>query len=77
MINADVWTIETNSAELLSIGRYLENEKVIGVFNFSERDMTFWYEEDGVFTDLVTGEKVFLQNLLIPAYGFRWLKRTF
>ena len=77
VINADVWTIETNSAELLSIGRYLENEKVIGVFNFSERDKTFWYEEDGVFTDLVTGEKVFLQNLLIPAYGFRWLKRTF
>ena len=77
VIDADVWTIETGEHELLSIGRYRDNEKVIGVFNFSERDKTFWYEEDGMFTDLITGEKVFVQNLQIPAYGFRWLKRTF
>ena len=75
--DADVWTIETGEPELLSIGRYLDQEKVIGVFNFSERDRTFHYSEDGVFTDLMTGEPVFVDNLSIPAYGFRWLKRTF
>jgi len=75
--DADVWTIETGEPELLSIGRYLDQEKVIGVFNFSERDRTFRYSEDGVFTDLMTGEPVFVDNLSIPAYGFRWLKRTF
>ncbi len=74
---ADVWTIDTGEPELLAIGRYLDREKIIGVFNFSERDKTFWYTEDGVFTDLISEEKLFLENLLIPAYGFRWLKRTF
>jgi len=77
VIDADVWTMETGEPELLAIGRYLDGEKMIGIFNFSERDKTFWYEEEGVFTDMITGEKQFLQNPLISAYGFRWLKRVF
>lgn len=77
VIDSDVWTIETREPELLAIGRYLDGEKVIGIFNFSERDKTFWYEEEGVFTNLISGEQQFLHNPLIPAYGFRWLKRTF
>ena len=77
IIAADVWTIETGEKELLSIGRYYDNVKIIGVFNFSEWDKTFHYSEEGVFEDLLTGEKMFLDQIRIPAYGFRWLKRTF
>ncbi len=78
MGSADTWTIETWEKEVLCIGRYYEGEKVIGIFNFSEHDKTAWInEEDGEYTDLITGEKRKACGVDIPAYGFQYLKKTF
>ena len=73
---ADVWTIDTGARELLAVGRYLDGEKLIGVYNFSEHPQIFINQEQGIFTDLMTGEKTEISELPVPAYGFYWLKQT-
>lgn len=73
---ADTWTIETWTKEVLSIGRYLDGEKIIGIFNFSENDQTAWInEDDGMYTDLISGKKMLAKGVDIPAYSFYYLKK--
>ena len=74
--NADTWTMETYEKELLCIGRYYEGEKIIGIFNFSEHDKTAWINEtDGEYVDLISGRKMEVRGVDIPAYGFYYLKK--
>lgn len=76
--NADTWTIETYEKEVLCIGRYFEGDKIIGIFNFSEHDKTAWInEDDGIYEDMLTGNKMKACGVNIPAYGFFYLKKTF
>ncbi len=75
MSNADMWTLETYDESVLAIGRYFDGEQLIGVFNFSEYDKTAWINEEGIYTDLITGEERQVRAVDIPAYGFKWLKR--
>ncbi len=73
---ADTWTIETWEAGVLSIGRYYEGEKLIGLFNFSEYDKTAWInEEDGMYVDLISGKEMEARGVNIPAFGFYYLKK--
>lgn len=74
--NADFSTIETGIPEILCICRLYGNEKLIGLFNFSEFDKTAWiHEDDGEYIDLFTGETISTVNIEIPAYGFYYLKK--
>lgn len=76
--NADTWTIETQDASILGIGRYFNGEKIIGLFNFSEFEKTVWVNEtDGTYVDLISGETKTLIQIQIPAYGFYYLKKEF
>ncbi len=71
-----VWTIETWEPSVLCIAREFEGEKVIGLFNFSEHDKTAWInEEDGLYRDLISGEKRKAAGIDIPGFGFYYLKR--
>ena len=73
---ADVWTLDTWQKEVLGICRSLDNEKIIGLFNFSEHDRTAWINEtDGQYRDLLSGNVIEAKGVHIPAYGFYWLKR--
>lgn len=73
---ADVWTLDTGDNGVLAIGRYLEGEKLIGVFNFTGEDKTVAFPWDpGEFTDLLTGEKYVLEGLRIPAYGCYYMEQ--
>ena len=77
MSTADTWTIETWDSSVLCIGRYLDGEKIIGLFNFSEFDKTAWINEtDGDYGDLVSGEKRKAAGVDIPGYGFYYLKKV-
>ncbi|MCI8845191.1 MAG: amylosucrase [Lachnospiraceae bacterium] len=77
MSTADTWTIETWDSSVLCIGRYLDGEKIIGLFNFSEFDKTAWINEtDGDYVDLVSGEKRKAAGVDIPGYGFYYLKKV-
>ena len=75
--SADVWTLDTGDHGLLAIGRYAKGQKLIGVFNFTneEKTATFPYDSGG-FTDLISGAKCTLQELAVPAYGFRYMAQT-
>lgn len=73
---ANVWTIETNDISVLCLARSMEDNKIIGIFNFSPEKKTAWIqEEDGVYEDLLTKEHVKAVNIEIHPYGFYWLKR--
>lgn len=73
---ADTWTLDTWEREVLSIGRYYEGDKIIGVFNFSEFDKTAWLnEDDGDYQDMITGEILNAKAVDVPAYGFVYLKK--
>lgn len=74
--DADFWTIETWTPEVLCICRCYGDEKLIGLFNFSEYDKTAWINEtDGEYVDLLTGAAVKASAVDIPAYGFYYIKR--
>ncbi len=77
MSTADTWTIETWDSSVLCIGLYLDGEKIICLFNFSEFDKTAWINEtDGDYVDLVSGEKRKAAGVDIPGYGFYYLKKV-
>lgn len=77
-LNADVWTLDTGDNAVLAIGRYVDDEKVIGIFNFSEFDKTITLPYDkGEFTDLLTGTKHSLTQFTIPAYGSFYMQQRF
>ena len=71
---ADCQTVESGDPAVLGIGRYLEGEKIIGLFNFSENDKTVELRETEEYVDLLSGETMSLRRARIPAYGFFYLK---
>ena len=70
---ADTWLVDTHDDNVLGIGRYYQDEKLVALFNFGESEKRLWTEEVGEFTDLLTGEKVNKSDIALPAGGFRWL----
>lgn len=71
---ANVWTLDTWDNAVLGVGRWLDGEKLIALFNFSNQDKMAWINEnDGVYTDLLTGIKMEAKEVQIPAYGVWWL----
>ena len=76
MTKADTWTIDTWDDAVLCIGRYFEGEKLIGLFNFSESDKTAWINEaDGEYVEMLSGNRMQPVNVLVPAYGFYYMKK--
>ncbi len=75
---ADIWTLETYDDHVLAIGRYLDGEKLIALFNFSEEWKTAWIQEkDGVYTDLFSGDQMEADSVTLQPYGYRWLYQKF
>lgn len=75
--NAAAWTIPTWDEAVLCIAREYMGEKVIGIFNYSEHDRMAWInEEDGMYEDMLTGERREAKGVMIPAFGFYYLKRV-
>ncbi len=74
--NADTWTIDTWDNAILSIGRYFDGDKIIGLFNFSEQERIAWVNEtDGDYVNLLTGEDFNPIGVHMPPYGFYYLKK--
>ena len=69
-----MWTIDTYDQSVLCIGRYHRGVKVLGIFNFSEHDKTAWInEEDGMYLNMLNGQKMEARGVDVPGYGFYWL----
>lgn len=74
--NANCYTLETYDQALLGIVREYNNEKIIGIFNFSADEKIAWIEErDGMYTNLLSGEEFEAVNVKIPGNSFVWMKR--
>ena len=69
-------TIDTWDASVLAIIREHDEEKFIGIYNFSECDKTAWInEEDGIYIDFISDRELEAKGVNLPAFGFLWLLR--
>ncbi len=57
------------------MNRAFEDEKLTALFNFSGEERTAWIQEEGMYAELLTGERMEARNVVLPAYGMRWLMR--
>ena len=73
--SADVYTYDVKDEAVLGILRENEEERFLGLFNFSDEDRTAWLTEEGEFTDLITGACGTLENPVVKGHGFLWLSR--
>ncbi len=74
--DARVWTADTWDDALLCVIRATETEKLVTLFNFSEFERIAWInEDDGQYTDLLSGEMTEAKVVWMPAFGCRWLLR--
>ncbi len=73
---ADMWTVDTGDNGCLCIGRYYAGDKIMGLFNFTEHEVTAWnIENDGEYRDLLTGKIVDTRKITLSPYGFYLLKK--
>lgn len=70
--DADMWTFDTGSNQVLGIGRYLNDEKLLAVFNFSEHKQTVKIQDLEDFNDLLKEIPIAKEFPLEP-YSFKWL----
>ena len=75
--SADCWIVETYNDHILGIGRYYRGEKLIALFNFSDRDETAWINEREDYKDLLTNKKRQAVAVGVPARDFAWLITRF
>ena len=69
-------TIDTWDDSILALVRENDDEKFIGIYNFSEFDKVAWInEDDGMYTDLISGRELEAKGVQIPAFGCFWLCR--
>ena len=74
---ADTWALETHNDHILGIGRYYQKEKLLALFNFSDKPQIAWVQDLSLFTDLCTGEQRDAGAVQLPAGGYIWLHQTF
>jgi len=70
--DAAVYTYDVKDDSILCILRENEEERFLGIFNFSDHTRTAWMEEAGIWTDLWTGEKREMVNVTVPGRDFVW-----
>lgn len=72
---AAVWTADTYDAAILCVNRAYGEEKLTALFNFAGEERTAWINEEGMYVDLICGERMEGREVKLPAYGMRWLLR--
>ena len=70
---ADTWLLNTGTDAVLGIGRYYKGEKLLALFNFSDKSRWIFSDELGDYSDLLSGDAADKNAILVPACGFRWL----
>lgn len=72
--SANVNLYDVHNDSVLCIRREKEGEIFFGIFNFSDREETAWMQEEGSFTDMISGEKVEVRDITVPGHDFYWMK---
>lgn len=75
--NANMYTLPTWEKATLAVVRETDEEKFIGIYNFSENEQMAWInEDDGLYTELLTNTTDFKAiGLKLAPYSYLWLWR--
>ena len=74
--SAHAATVDTGDRALLGLTRCLDGELLLGLFNFSDEPKTAeTLASEGAYMNLMTGNKMHISRITVPAKGFFWLKR--
>ena len=49
---------------------------MIALFNFAPWGKTAWINEDGMYHDLLSDERLEARGVPMPAYGIRWMMKV-
>ena len=60
---------------VLCILREYKGRRFFGIFNFSDQEKTAWMQEDGVYRNLLTSEKMELKDIRLRGYDFLWCEK--
>ncbi len=74
--DAAVYTYDVKDDSVLCILRENEEERFIGIFNFSDEDRTAWMQESGIYKNLITGEELELVDVTVPGHDFIWASKV-
>ena len=69
---ADFYPIETGSQNVLGLYRGYGKQKLIALFNFSEREHTVPFGEKVSYTDLYSSKKHNSKDVKLKPYAFLW-----
>lgn len=72
---ADVYTYDVHDDSVLCILREYKGRRFFGIFNFSDQEKTAWMQEDGVYRNLLTSEKMELKDIRLRGYDFLWCEK--
>lgn len=72
---ADVYTYDVHDDSILCILREYKGRRFFGIFNFSDQEKTAWMQEDGVYRNLLTSEKMELKDIRLRGYDFLWCEK--
>lgn len=73
--DAETYTYDVHNDAVLCIIRIKNGERFLGIFNFSAGEQTARMQEEGLFTDLLTGAQLELRDPVLQPHGFCWVKR--
>ena len=74
--DANAYTYDVKDNSILAIIRMKEEERFLGIFNFSNETKTAWIQEEGTFKELLTGKKFQMKDYVLPPHGFVWAKKV-
>lgn len=69
---AEFYTVETGSTNVLGVCREYGSQKLLCLFNFCESERNYSFDTRRTFTDLFTGEKQSRKRIALKPYGFLW-----
>ena len=72
---ADVYTYDVHDDSILCILREYKGRRFFGIFNFSDQEKTAWMQEEGVYRNLLTSEKIELKDIRLRGYDFLWCEK--
>lgn len=70
--NADVYTYDVHDDGILCILREYKGKRFFGIFNFSDQEKTAWMQEEGIYRNLLTSERIELKDIRLRGYEFLW-----
>ena len=60
---------------MMTVSCEYKGRRFFGIFNFSDQEKTAWMQEDGVYRNLLTSEKMELKDIRLRGYDFLWCEK--